>query len=361
MRHNVLKRFMLFSANPLKLAQSALAKIAVAVGMLMMSPLVLAQKDDDCGEAMSNYWQLGLAEGVSPLSSRIVGTDYAMLMICTIIGVIVFGAMFFSIIFHRKGRREPAQFHHSTVVELIWTVVPVLILVGIAVWVVGLLLDQEDNSNADMTIEVTGYQWLWEYNYPEDNISFYSKLSETSNEKRRLGEVSMSDSFSRLAESDGDCYLSDVDNPLVIPANKKILMKVSAEDVVHAWSVDAFDFKMDAYPQITNERWLQANKPGTYRGWCKELCGRDHAFMPIVVEVLDSEDTFELDENGEPVLDDKGNKIIKEPSEWTKWLTEQRNKQQGNSEGSGEPESPAAETTATNGNTALIAAADSAE
>lgn len=278
-------------------------KALLAVAVLFAAPVAMAteaadaavvlQGDPDCGPDMEDYWQLDMTTGVSPISEEIISIHTMMMIVCAVIGVIVFGAMFFSIIFHRKGLREPASFHHNTLVELIWTIIPVAILVALAVIVVGPLLDQEDNSGTTMEIDVVAYQWLWEYRYPEENISFFSKLSETSNKKRILGAMPSDQAYDLAGEADLDCYLTEVDNRLVIPVDTKILMKVSSRDVAHAWSVDAFDFKVDAYPNIVNEKWMQANKVGVYRGWCKELCGRDHAFMPIVVEVKTQEDFAE--------------------------------------------------------------------
>lgn len=276
-----------FNMTRLKISAAYFVKALLTLGLVAFAPVVLAVPDPDCGEAMSNYWQLGWGESVSPLKDEMRSAYFVPLMVCVVIGIIVFGAMIFSIIFHRKGKREPAQFHHSTVVELIWTTVPVLILVGIAVSVTSLLLKQEDTSGSQLEINAIGYQWLWEYEYPEHDVAFFSKLSEASNAKRQLGAMGLSEAYDMAGAADGDCYLSDVDNELVVPVNTKILMKVSSQDVVHAWSVDAFDFKIDAYPFQNNEKSFTATKTGVYRGWCKELCGRDHAFMPIVVRVVE--------------------------------------------------------------------------
>jgi len=208
------------------------------------------------------------------------------LYICTGIGIVVFGAMFWSMIFHRKSKgAKAADFHESTKVEILWTAIPVLILIAMAVPATSTLIDMENNNNSDVTIQVTGSQWKWHYKYFDQNIEYYSVLSTP-----REQYENQNGSFSGNNALKGQNYLLEVDKPLVIPANKKVRFLITSDDVIHSWWVPAFAVKQDANPGFINEAWTKVDEPGVYRGQCAELCGKDHGFMPIVVEVKSSED-----------------------------------------------------------------------
>jgi cytochrome c oxidase subunit 2 len=205
-----------------------------------------------------------------------------VLYICTAIGVIVFGAMFYSIIFHRKSKgAKPADFHESTKVEILWTTIPIVILVAMAIPATKTLIAMENNDNSDLTIQITGSQWKWHYKYFNQDIEYYSVLSTP--REQYLNQDS-------IGETKGENYLLEVDKPLVIPANKKVRFLITSDDVIHAWWVPAFAVKQDANPGFINEAWTNVEEPGIYRGQCAELCGKDHGFMPIVVEVKSAED-----------------------------------------------------------------------
>jgi cytochrome c oxidase subunit II len=195
--------------------------------------------------------------------------------------VLVFGAMIYSLVTFRrsKGAEPDKTMVHSTKVEIVWTIVPIMILVGMAVPIAKTLIEIEDMGKVELNIKVTGYQWKWEYEYLNQNVSFFSTLDRQSNAARQLG--------SGIDPNSVEHYLLNVDNPLVIPAGVKIRFLLTAQDVIHAWWVPAFGMKKDAIPGYVNEIWVQveADKVGTYRGQCAELCGQDHGFMPIVVEV----------------------------------------------------------------------------
>ncbi|SDY33828.1 cytochrome c oxidase subunit II [Nitrosomonas sp. Nm58] len=202
------------------------------------------------------------------------------LWICLAIFVGVFGVMFYSIVKHRKSvGYKAANFHHSTAVEVIWTTIPLLILVAMAYPATKTVIAMKDTSASDITIKATGYQWMWGYDYLQgegEGISFYSKLS--------TPPAQMANK-----EPKGENYLLEVDNNLVVPVGKKIRVITTANDVLHAWWVPAFGVKQDAIPGFIRDLWFTADKPGLYRGQCAELCGKDHGFMPIVVEVLEQE------------------------------------------------------------------------
>ncbi len=224
-------------------------------------------------------WEVNLPRGVSEISHEVYDMHMMVLYICAVIGVLVFGAMFISILKHRKSLGvTPATFSHSTTAEIIWTVIPFLILVGMAIPAAKALIKMEDTSNSELTIEVTGHQWKWEYAYPEQGIRFFSNLGEKSREARARD--------SGIDPHTVDNYLLEVDNPLVLPVGKKVRILLTASDVLHAWWVPDFAIKKDAVPGFIREMWTVIDEPGTYRGQCAELCGRDHGFMPIVVEAV---------------------------------------------------------------------------
>jgi cytochrome c oxidase subunit 2 len=231
--------------------------------------------------AHADWGGLNMTEGVSILSKEIYGLHMTIYYWCIAIGVVVFGAMIFSLIKFRKsqGAVPDKTLVHSTKVEIIWTVIPIMILVAMAVPTAKSLIKIEDMGNVELNIKVTGYQWKWEYEYLGHDVSFFSTLKRDSNVARQLG--------SGIDPKTVPNYLLDVDNALVIPAGTKIRFLLTAQDVIHAWWVPAFGMKKDAIPGYVNEIWVQvdADKVGTYRGQCAELCGQDHGFMPIVVEV----------------------------------------------------------------------------
>jgi cytochrome c oxidase subunit 2 len=228
-------------------------------------------------------WGLNLTEGVTPFSHTVYHLHMLILWICVAIGVVVFGLMGYSMLKFRKSQgAQPATWHENTKVEIIWTILPFAILVGLAIPATKALIMMEDVAESDMTIKVTGYQWMWHYQYVNEGISFFSKLDQESNQARQLG--------SGQDPAQVENYLLAVDKHLVVPVNKKIRFLTTAGDVIHAWWVPALGWKRDAVPGYINESWAKIEQPGIYRGQCAELCGRDHGFMPIVVEALSEAD-----------------------------------------------------------------------
>lgn len=229
------------------------------------------------GSAWADY-KLNLVEGVTETSHAVYGLHMYMMWVCVGIAVVVYGAMFYSILNHRKSKGAvPANFHENLTVEIIWTVIPFLILISIAIPATKVMIDMSDTSKSDLTIKVTGYQWKWRYEYVGEGVDFFSTLDAKSNAARQLGAKA------DLAAIDH--YLLNVDNPLVIPAGKKVRFLFTGADVIHSWWVPDFGWKKDAIPGFVTEGATKVDKPGVYRGQCTELCGRDHGFMPIVVEV----------------------------------------------------------------------------
>lgn len=219
-----------------------------------------------------------LTEGVTENSKTLYDLHMLVFWICVVIGVGVFAVMFYSIFKHRKSKgHKAAQFHESTLVEVIWTVIPFIILIGIAIPATKALIKLDDVGGADMTVKVTGYQWKWGYDYLDEGISYYSTL----NTPRAQIDGQ---------EEKGEHYLLEVDNEVVLPVNKKIRFLITGADVLHAWWVPALAVKQDAIPGFVNEAWTRIEKPGVYRGQCAELCGRDHGFMPIVVRAVEQEE-----------------------------------------------------------------------
>jgi cytochrome c oxidase subunit 2 len=223
----------------------------------------------------SAEYELNMTEGVTPISQQIYGLHMLVFWICVVVGVLVFGVMAWSIFHHRKSRgAQAANFHESTTVEIIWTVVPLVILIAIAVPATGTLLDLEDaKTDADITLQVTGIQWKWKYTYVDDDVSFISSLAQSSRDV--------------ISDPTGhENYLLEVDQPVVLPINKKIRFLFHSNDVIHAWWVPDLAVKQDSIPGFINDSWAFIEKPGTYRGQCAELCGKDHGFMPIVVQAV---------------------------------------------------------------------------
>jgi cytochrome c oxidase subunit 2 len=241
--------------------------------ILMVLTLRTAQAD----------YTLNLMKGVTKVSNDVYDLHMLILWICVFIGVGVFGTMFYSIYHHRKSRgHQAAQFHENTLVEIIWTIIPTLILVGMAIPATKTLMELDDVQNSEMTIKVTGWQWKWEYDYLDNGIHFFSSLDEASNKARQLG--------SGIDPRSVPHYLLNVDKPLVIPIKKKIRFVFTAADVLHSWWVPDLGWKKDAIPGFINESWTSVDKAGTYRGQCTELCGKDHGFMPIVVIAMEQAD-----------------------------------------------------------------------
>lgn len=232
------------------------------------------------GMAAADPYQLNLPEPQTVIAQQIYDQHTMVLWICLAIFVGVFGVMFYSIVKHRKSTGyEAANFHHSTTVEIIWTAIPFLILVGMAFPATKTVIAMKDTSNPDITIKATGYQWKWGYDYltgEGEGISFLSNLSTPRDQIEN-------------AATKGEHYLLEVDNPVVVPTGKKVRVLLTANDVLHAWWVPALGVKQDAIPGYIRDVWFNIEKPGTYRGQCAELCGKDHGFMPIVVEALEPE------------------------------------------------------------------------
>ncbi len=217
-------------------------------------------------------WGLNMPRGVTPISRDVYDLHMLIFWICVAIGVVVFGAMFISMVRHRKSRGAVAsQFHESTAVEIVWTIIPFLILIGMAIPATRTLIAMEDTRNADLAIKVTGFQWKWKYDYIDENFGFFSTLTTPREQIENKA-------------AKGEHYLLEVDNPVVVPINKKVRFLITANDVLHAWWVPDLGTKKDAIPGFINEMWASIDTPGTYRGQCAELCGKDHGFMPIVVE-----------------------------------------------------------------------------
>jgi len=227
---------------------------------------------------------LNLPRGVTPLSHNIYDLHMTIFYICCAIAAVVFGVMFWSIFHHRKSRgAQAASFHHNTTVEIIWTAVPLLILVLMAIPATKSLIMIESTGDSDLTIKITGHQWRWHYEYMEEEFGFFSSLHPDSNAVRQLR--------SGIDPHEVDNYLLEVDNPVVVPVGQKIRFMTTAADVIHSWWVPALGWKRDSIPGFINESWAIIEEEGTYRGQCAELCGRDHAFMPIVLKAV-SEDEY---------------------------------------------------------------------
>ena len=250
-----------------------LCKLALGPVLMLMSALAMASGGD--------VSQVNMSPGVTEVGKKIYDLHMLIFWICTVIGAGVFGVMFYSIIYHRKSKGvTPATFHESTKVEIAWTVVPFFILIGMAFPATTTLLEIYDNDESELDILVTGYQWKWKYEYLNedgDNVTFFSSLRTPQSEIYN-------------SEAKGEHYLLEVDEPLVLPTNTKVRFLVTANDVIHSWWVPALAVKRDAIPGFINETWTRTSEPGVYRGQCAELCGKDHGFMPIVVNVVDKEE-----------------------------------------------------------------------
>lgn len=250
----------------------------VAACALVFSGVATAQVDMPGGPRVN---QLNLDVGVTQIAADVAWLHWMMLIICLVIFVGVFGVMFYSIWAHRKSKgAKAATFHESVGVEIAWTVIPFLIVIGMALPATRTVVAMKDTSGADMTVKVTGYQWKWGYEYldgPAEGVSFLSNLSTPTAQILNL-------------EPKSEFYLMEVDNPLVVPVGKKVRVVVTAGDVIHSWMVPDLGVKQDAIPGFLRDTWFRAEQVGEYRGQCAELCGKDHAFMPIVVKVVSQED-----------------------------------------------------------------------
>ncbi|MEX3930519.1 cytochrome c oxidase subunit II [Paraburkholderia phymatum] len=261
----------------MKTIKRALTGVLACSGLLFAGA-ALAVGDSPGGPSVN---EINLQPPVTRIAEELYSLHTLMLILCTIIFIGVFGVMFYSIFAHRKSKgHKAANFHESTTVEIIWTVVPFIIVVLMALPATRTVVAMKDTSNADLTVKVTGYQWKWGYDYvkgPGEGISFLSTLTTPRSEVNGQQPIT-------------DTYLQEVDNPLVVPVNKKIRIITTANDVVHSWYVPAFGVKQDAIPGFVRDTWFKAEKVGTYRGFCTELCGKEHAYMPVVVNVLSDDD-----------------------------------------------------------------------
>ncbi len=250
----------------------------LACAMLASGAVAAQVKDMPGGPAVN---QLNLGTGVTQIARDVAWLHWMMLIICLVIFIAVFGVMFYSIWAHRKSKgAKSASFHESVGVEVAWTVIPFIIVIGMALPATRTVVAMKDTSGADLTVKVTGYQWKWGYEYldgPANGIKFLSNLSTP------LAQI-------EGREPKGEFYLMEVDNPLVVPVGKKVRVVVTASDVIHSWMVPDFGVKQDAIPGFLRDAWFRAEQVGEYRGQCAELCGKDHAFMPIVVKVVSEQD-----------------------------------------------------------------------
>ncbi len=224
-------------------------------------------------------WGLNMTQGVTPISQDVYNMHMTSLYVVTIIGILVFSVMFWSIFHHRKSKGvKPAKFSHSTTVEIIWTLIPFAIIVALAIPAPKLLARMDDTSKSEITVKATGYQWKWKYDYIDEDITIYSNLASDS--------VDASQRNSGIDPKTADNYLRNTDTALVLPVGKKIRIMTTASDVIHAWWVPDLGWKRDAIPGFINDNWTVINKEGIYRGQCAEICGKGHGYMPIVVKAV---------------------------------------------------------------------------
>jgi len=255
-------------------------------------------------------YTLNLMKGATGLSNDVYDLHMWALWVCVVIGIGVFGTMFYSIYYHRKSMGHKAeQFHESTTVEIIWTIIPTIILIAMAIPATKLMLEMDDIQDSDMTIKVTGWQWKWEYEYMDNGIHFFSTLDEASNKARQIN--------SGIDPRSVPHYLLNVDKPLVVPINTKIRFLFTAADVIHSWWVPDLGWKKDTVPGFINEAWTSVEKAGTYRGQCTELCGKDHGFMPIVVIAMEKEDYDEW------VIEQKGEELAEANAAEKEWTADE--------------------------------------
>jgi cytochrome c oxidase subunit II len=253
-----------------------MALLATATAAALASP----------AHAESGWHLLNMTQGVTAISREIYHLHMLIFWVCVWIGVVVFGVMIWSIIKFRKsqGAVPDTTMVHNTKVEVVWTAIPVIILIVMAVPAAKTLVQLEDTRNTELTIKVTGFQWGWQYEYLDSGVRFFSRLDRASDAARHMG--------SGIDPNTIEHYLLNVDNPLIVPSGRKVRLLLTGADVIHAWWVPAFGMKKDAIPGYVNEMWFNVDedKNGVYRGQCVELCGRDHGFMPIVVDVRSKEE-----------------------------------------------------------------------
>jgi len=239
-----------------------------------LAAMLWALTSAQSGFAAADTWQLNMYKGVTPLSKDMYYLHMIGMIVCIIIGIVVFGVMIYSLIHHRKSKGfKPATFHDNPRLEIVWSIIPFLILVGLAVPATKVLIRMEDTQESAVTIKVVGHQWRWQYQYLDQGISYFSNLSTPYDQIQNK-------------KAKGEWYLLEVDKPLVLPVGKKIRFLVTSNDVIHSWWVPELGIKRDAIPGFMYEAWAIIEKPGTYRGQCAELCGINHGFMPIVVEAV---------------------------------------------------------------------------
>jgi len=229
------------------------------------------------GSVFAEYG-LNFQKPVTSIGHRVLELHNLILLICVVIFIVVFGVMFYSIYAHRKSKGyKAAKFHDNAKLEVVWTVIPFAILVSMAIPSTATLIEMDDVSKSDLTVKITGYQWKWKYDYPDQDVSFFSTLATPRDQIENK-------------TAKGKDYLLEVDNPVVLPVGKKVRFVVTANDVIHAWWVPALGVKKDAIPGFVNEMWARVDEPGLYRGQCAELCGKDHGYMPIVVQAVSQEE-----------------------------------------------------------------------
>ena len=240
----------------------------------ILSSLLVMIMGPASAAAVPDQWQMNMYKGVTPISKDIYWLHMVAIWVCAAIGIVVFGIMIYSLIHHRKSKGyKPASFHDNTRLEIIWSIIPFVILIGLAIPATHILVRLEDSSEADVTIKIVGHQWKWQYQYLDQGISFFSNLATPYAQIHNQQEKNA-------------WYLLEVDKPLVLPIHKKIRFLVTSNDVIHSWWVPELGVKRDAIPGFMHEAWARIEEPGTYRGQCAELCGVNHAFMPIVVEAV---------------------------------------------------------------------------
>jgi len=263
-----------------KRLKASLSGLALAASM----PVLAAPEQVVTGRPVE--LQLNMQAPVTGIGSYIYSLHNWMMVVCLVIFIGVFGVMFYSVFKHRKSLgHKPATFHESTSVEIAWTVVPFLIVIGMALPATHAVVAMKDTSNPDLTIKVTGMQWKWGYDYLKGEGEGISFLSNLATPRTQVGEPGVAPTEKRTEN-----YLLEVDNEMVVPVNKKVRLVLTANDVIHSWTIPAFAVKQDAIPGFVRDAWFRAEKVGVYRGNCVELCGKEHAFMPIVVRVVSAED-----------------------------------------------------------------------
>ncbi len=257
----------LHASTTVERTRALLGSVAAAVSAMLLPAVANAE------------YGLNLQEPATPIAREIMTLHNGIMIACFVIFILVFSVMFYSMWAHRKSRGyEPAQFSHSTKLEILWTLIPTLILVGFAYPSTGTLIAMEDTTESELTVKVTAYQWKWHYEYMDGSgVGFYSTLSTPSSQILDK-------------EEQGENYLLEVDNHMVIPAQTKVRLLITSADVLHAWWIPKFGVKKDAIPGFINEAWINVDGPGIYRGQCVELCGKDHGYMPIVAEVKSKQD-----------------------------------------------------------------------